>query len=50
MILDLHHIQLAMPEGGEDAARGFYGSVLGLEGDGHSRVILGNEMSDYAHK
>ncbi|MGR3499848.1 MAG: VOC family protein [Limimaricola soesokkakensis] len=30
MILDLHHIQLAMPEGGEDAARGFYGGVLGL--------------------
>ena len=30
MILELHHIQLAMPEGGEDAARRFYGGVLGL--------------------
>ncbi len=30
MILDLHHIQLAMPKGGEDAARRFYVDVLGL--------------------
>lgn len=26
----IHHIQLAMPEGGEDAARRFYGGLLGL--------------------
>ena len=26
----LHHVQLAMPAGGEDAARAFYGGVLGL--------------------
>ncbi len=26
----LHHIQLAMPPGGEDAARGFYQDLLGL--------------------
>lgn len=26
----LHHVQLAMPEGGEDAARAFYGDLLGL--------------------
>ncbi len=26
----LHHVQLAMPEGAEDAARGFYADVLGL--------------------
>ena len=26
----LHHVQLAMPEGAEDKARGFYGAVLGL--------------------
>ncbi|MEQ8746131.1 VOC family protein [Pyruvatibacter sp.] len=26
----LHHVQLAMPAGGEDAARRFYGELLGL--------------------
>ena len=26
----LHHVQLAMPEGGEDEARAFYAGVLGL--------------------
>ncbi len=26
----LHHVQLAMPVGGEDAARRFYGELLGL--------------------
>ncbi|SDE12719.1 VOC family protein [Limimaricola pyoseonensis] len=31
MIFDLHHVQLAMPQGGEAAARGFYGDLLGLE-------------------
>lgn len=30
MITGLDHVQLAMPEGGEDAARRFYGEVLGL--------------------
>lgn len=30
MILELHHIQLAMPEGEEQAARDFYCGVLGL--------------------
>ncbi|PYB77345.1 VOC family protein [Rhizobium wuzhouense] len=29
-LLALHHVQLAMPLGGEDRARGFYGEVLGL--------------------
>ncbi len=29
-IIDLDHVQLAMPEGGEDKARRFYGDVLGL--------------------
>jgi catechol 2,3-dioxygenase-like lactoylglutathione lyase family enzyme len=29
-IRDLHHVQLAMPAGGEDLARGFYAGVLGL--------------------
>jgi catechol 2,3-dioxygenase-like lactoylglutathione lyase family enzyme len=26
----LDHVQLAMPPGGEDAARGFYGGLIGL--------------------
>jgi catechol 2,3-dioxygenase-like lactoylglutathione lyase family enzyme len=26
----LHHVQLAIPPGGEDAARAFYGGVLGM--------------------
>src|SRR4051812_2841999 len=26
----LHHVQLLIPVGGEDVARGFYGGVLGL--------------------
>ena len=30
MIIGLDHIQLAMPKGGEEAARGFYGALLGL--------------------
>ena len=30
MILDLHHIQLAMPEGREDDARAFYAGILDL--------------------
>ena len=29
-IIGFHHIQLAMPAGGEDAARGFYNGVLGI--------------------
>ena len=30
MIIGLDHVQLAMPAGGEDAARAFYGGVLGM--------------------
>ena len=29
-VVGLDHVQLAMPEGGEDAARAFYGQLLGL--------------------
>jgi catechol 2,3-dioxygenase-like lactoylglutathione lyase family enzyme len=29
-LLALHHVQLAMPSGGEDQARAFYRDVLGL--------------------
>ena len=31
MILDLDHVQLACPKDSEDAARAFYGGLLGLE-------------------
>ncbi|MHC1560876.1 VOC family protein [Actinomycetospora sp. C-140] len=30
MFAGLHHVQLAMPAGQEDAARGFYADVLGM--------------------
>jgi hypothetical protein len=30
-IVAIDHVQLAMPAGGEEAARRFYGDVLGLE-------------------
>jgi catechol 2,3-dioxygenase-like lactoylglutathione lyase family enzyme len=30
-ILGIDHVQLAIPRGGEDEARAFYGGVLGLE-------------------
>jgi catechol 2,3-dioxygenase-like lactoylglutathione lyase family enzyme len=30
-VLRLDHVQLAMPAGGEDLARAFYGNVLGLD-------------------
>ncbi|WP_077962736.1 VOC family protein [Ensifer adhaerens] len=29
-LIAIEHVQLAMPEGGEDRARGFYGALLGL--------------------
>ena len=31
MLSDIDHVQLAMPKGEEDAARSFYGDVLGLK-------------------
>lgn len=30
MILDLHHFQIAIPSGQEQAARAFYGDILGF--------------------
>ena len=30
-LLALHHVQVAMPKGGEDRARAFYGDLLGME-------------------
>src|SRR4051794_37360737 len=32
MILRIHHVQLAIPPGGEERARAFYGGVLGMRG------------------
>ncbi len=29
-IIGLDHVQIAIPDGGEDAARGFYGDLLGM--------------------
>jgi len=29
-VFALHHVQIAMPEGGEDAARAFHGGLTGL--------------------
>lgn len=29
-MFSLHHVQLAIPAGGEDPARGFYGDLLGI--------------------
>jgi catechol 2,3-dioxygenase-like lactoylglutathione lyase family enzyme len=31
MLYGLHHVQLAIPAGGEPAARAFYGGLLGLD-------------------
>src|SRR5262245_56744104 len=31
MIYGVHHIHIAMPAGGEDEARAFYGRILGLQ-------------------
>ena len=41
MILDLHHLQLAMPKGGEALARGFYGGVLGLSETAKPAALAG---------
>jgi len=30
VVMQLHHVQLAMPEGGEDQARAFYEGILGI--------------------
>lgn len=31
MIVGLHHVQIAIPPGGEDRAREFYGALLGMD-------------------
>ncbi|PRY92638.1 catechol 2,3-dioxygenase-like lactoylglutathione lyase family enzyme [Hasllibacter halocynthiae] len=41
MIDGLHHVQLAMPEGGEDAARAFYGGVLGMTEAAKPSALVG---------
>jgi catechol 2,3-dioxygenase-like lactoylglutathione lyase family enzyme len=35
----LHHVQLAIPAGSEDTARGFYGEVLGMTELGKPAVL-----------
>ncbi|WP_435165555.1 VOC family protein [Falsirhodobacter sp. 1013] len=40
MILDLHHIQLVMPVGGNDEARRFY-ALLGFEEEPQPEVLRG---------
>jgi catechol 2,3-dioxygenase-like lactoylglutathione lyase family enzyme len=41
MLSALHHIQLAMPEGGEAQARAFYGGLLGLPEAAKSAALAG---------
>ncbi|GAA0284447.1 VOC family protein [Rhodovulum strictum] len=40
----LHHVQLAMPEGGTTAARAFYGGLLGLEEEARPETIGGEGL------
>lgn len=41
MIKSIHHVQLAMPKGEEDAARAFYEGVLGLSEVAKPEVLAG---------
>lgn len=41
MIEAIHHVQLAMPEGGEDEARGFYAGILGMREVAKPSVLAG---------
>jgi catechol 2,3-dioxygenase-like lactoylglutathione lyase family enzyme len=40
-VIALHHVQVSCPPGGEDAARAFYGAVLGLTETGKPPVLAG---------
>lgn len=40
-IIGLHHVQLAMPPGGEAAARTFYGNTLGLQEEAKPKALAG---------
>jgi len=42
-ILGIDHVQLSMPAGGEDEARRFYGSLLGLLEDPEPRGKVASE-------
>lgn len=37
----IHHVQVAIPAGGEDAARAFYGGLLGLHEIGKPQALRG---------
>ncbi|MCK0141849.1 VOC family protein [Aliiroseovarius sp. F20344] len=41
MLLNLHHVQLAMPKGHEDEARAFYADLLGLSEEPKPDALLG---------
>ncbi len=41
MYVGLHHIQVVMPRGGEDAARGFFSGVLGMTEVAKPPVLAG---------
>jgi catechol 2,3-dioxygenase-like lactoylglutathione lyase family enzyme len=41
LIIAIDHVQVAMPAGGEDAARHFYAGVLGLEEAPKPRALAG---------
>jgi len=40
-VLGIDHVQLAMPKGSEDRARGFYGEVLGMKEIPKPRALAG---------
>ena len=40
-ILGIDHVQLAMPEGGDEAARGFYAGLLGMVEEEKPAVLAG---------
>ena len=40
-ILNIDHVQLAMPKGSEDRARGFYRDVLGMKETPKPEVLAG---------
>ena len=45
----IDHVQLAMPPGGEDAARSFYGAVLGIPAaTARTRLHRGRELLERA--
>ena len=46
LLLGLHHIQLAMPKGGDAKARHFFGGVLGLTEVEKPKSLIRNSSND----